>query len=165
MRAIQKPEGAFVRIRLAAVQYADAIARVINEAFRIPESLFIDGDRTNSEEVRAMLDTGAFLLTGDASGLLCWVHVEIRGNRGYFGLLAVEPPAQHNGLGRTLVARAEHHARQAGCPFMDLSIVNLRTELPPFYRRLGYVETGMEPFPADVKPKLPCHFVKMSKHL
>jgi len=135
------------------------------EAFRIAESFFIAGDRTNSEEVRAMLDTGVFLLAEDASGLLGCVHVEIRGVRGYFGLLAVEPSAQHNGLGRTLVAAAEDYARQAGCPFMDLRIMNLRTELPPFYQRLGFVETGAEPFPADVKPKLPCHFVKMSKHL
>jgi hypothetical protein len=51
-----------VRIRRGAVQDADAIARVINEAFRIAESFFIDGDRTNSEEVRAVLDTGVFLL-------------------------------------------------------------------------------------------------------
>jgi hypothetical protein len=46
---------------------------------------------------------------------------------------------------------------------MDLRIVNLRADLPPFYRRLGYVETGTEPFAADAKPSQPCHFIKMSK--
>jgi hypothetical protein len=64
-----------------------------------------------------------------------------------------------------MVEEAESYARAAGCEFMDLRIVNLRTELPPFYRRLGYVETGTEPFVADAKPSQPCHFIKMSKPL
>jgi hypothetical protein len=64
-----------------------------------------------------------------------------------------------------MVEEAESYARAAGSEFMDLRIVNLRTELPPFYRRLGYVETGTEPFAADAKPSRPCHFIKMSKPL
>jgi len=48
---------------------------------------------------------------------------------------------------------------------MDLRIVNLREELPAFYRKLGYMETGTEPFPSDLDTKLPCHFVNMSKPL
>jgi len=43
--------------------------------------------------------------------------------------------------------------------------VNLRKELPDFYHRKGYIETGTAPFPPDLNPKLPCHFVKMSKPL
>jgi hypothetical protein len=47
---------------------------------------------------------------------------------------------------------------------MDLTIVNLRKELPGYYRRLGYVENGMLPFPEDQHPpKMPCHLVRMSK--
>jgi len=41
----------------------------------------------------------------------------------------------------------------------------LRAELPAFYRRLGYVETRTEPFKADAEPKMPCHFIVMSKPL
>jgi len=48
---------------------------------------------------------------------------------------------------------------------MDLQIVNVRAELPGFYRRLGYVENGTAPFPQGVPVKLPCHSVKMSKDL
>jgi hypothetical protein len=48
---------------------------------------------------------------------------------------------------------------------MDIRIVSLRAELPNFYHRRGYVETGTEPCPAGLNPKLPCHFVKMSKQL
>jgi len=91
--------------------------------------------------------------------------VELRGQRGYFGLLAVDPARQGEGFGRKMVAEVEDCARAAGCEFMDLRIVNIRAELPPFYRRLGYVETGTEPFAADARPTQPCHFVKMSKPL
>ncbi len=48
---------------------------------------------------------------------------------------------------------------------MDLKIINLRKDTEGFYKQRGYVETGTEPFPADIETKLPCHFIKMSKPL
>ena len=48
---------------------------------------------------------------------------------------------------------------------MDLRIVNLREELPAFYRKLGYTETGTEPFPETEPTRLPCHLICMSKQL
>ena len=48
---------------------------------------------------------------------------------------------------------------------MDLQIINLRHELPAFYHRLGYAETGTAPPTPGLEPKLLCHFVKMSKPL
>jgi hypothetical protein len=60
---------------------------------------------------------------------------------------------------------AENHCEVAGSRFMDLKIVNLRTENHAFYTRRGYVETGTEPFPSELTPKLPCHFIKMTKAL
>jgi hypothetical protein len=47
---------------------------------------------------------------------------------------------------------------------VDIRVVNLRTELPPFYRRLGYVEQRTEPF-TDPRAHRPCHFICMSKTL
>jgi GNAT superfamily N-acetyltransferase len=91
--------------------------------------------------------------------------VEPRGERGYFGLLAVDPGLQRSGLGSRLVAAAEEFCHAAGCQFMDLTIVNLRTELPGFYNRLGYTESGILPFPSDQQANQPCHLVKMSKPL
>lgn len=63
-----------------------------------------------------------------------------------------------------MVEAAEQHARAAGCAAMDISVVNLRAELPPFYHRLGYRETGTAPF-TDQRATQPCHFVLMSKSL
>ena len=47
---------------------------------------------------------------------------------------------------------------------MDIRVVNLRTELLPFYRKLGYVERGTEPVD-DPRALQPFHFILMSKAL
>jgi len=144
---------------------AESIARLVNAAFR-PERFFVDADRTNPEKVRALLEKGKFLLAEDASVLVACVYVELRGERGYFGLLAVDPARQRTGMGSRLIDAAEVYCRSAGCRVMDLTTVNLRKELPGYYRRRGYVENGTLPFPADqYPPKMPCHLVKMSKSL
>jgi GNAT superfamily N-acetyltransferase len=91
--------------------------------------------------------------------------VELRGDRSYLGLLAVGPQIQKSGLGSKLVNAAEEYCVEAGSRFMDLQTVNLRTDNREFYRRRGYVETGTAPFPAELNPKMPCHFVKKSKPL
>jgi GNAT superfamily N-acetyltransferase len=153
------------QIRWAEARDVAAIVRVINLAFRAAEDFFVEGDRINVETLQPMLATGNFLLAEDATGLAACVYVELRGERAYFGLLAVAPARQHRGLGHCLIDEAEKYGRASGCRAMDLRIVNVRAELPPFYRRLGYVETGTEPFPAEIKSKLPCHFVRMSKPL
>jgi len=64
-----------------------------------------------------------------------------------------------------MIAAAEDYCRAADCRFMDLTIVNLRTELPAFYHRLGYAESETLPFPRDQHTNQPCHLVKMSKTL
>ena len=152
-----------MRIREARAEDAEAVAGVINAAFRV-ERFFIDRDRTDPGRVREMMRKGVFLVAEDA-GMAGAIYVEVRGERAYFGLLAVNPERQGAGLGRELVEAAEEHARAAGCAAMDLRIVNLRAELPGFYRRLGYVQTVTEPFHADVESKLPCHFIAMTKSL
>lgn len=48
---------------------------------------------------------------------------------------------------------------------MDLTFVNVRRELPGYYQRLGYVENGTLPFPADQVARMPVHLVRMSKSL
>jgi N-acetylglutamate synthase-like GNAT family acetyltransferase len=154
-----------LQIRWAEARDVAAIVRLINLAFRAAESFFIERDRITPKILQPMVEKGNFLLAEGAVGLVGCVYVELQGERAYFGLLAVDPARQHRGLGRRLIAETENHARATGCHAMDLRIVNLREELPPFYRRLGYVETGTAPFPEEIKSKLPCHFILMSKPL
>jgi len=152
--------------KLRAAEPADAenIASLVNLAFR-PERFFADEDRTNPEKVRDLLLKGKFLLAEEAGALVACVYVERRGERGYFGLLAVDPPRQRSGFGSLLIAAAEDDCRAVGCRVMDLTIVNLRTELPAYYRRHGYKESGTQPFPENQRFKIPCHLVRMSKPL
>jgi GNAT superfamily N-acetyltransferase len=153
------------RLRVAAAGDAEAIAALVSAAFRV-ERFFIDGDRIDAQEVLTLLEKGIFLLAPGANGgLAACVYLEVQGERGYFGLLSVDPALQGAGLGRGLVVAAEDHCRAAGCKVMEIRVVNIREQLPPYYRRLGYVESGAEPFPTDKPTKRPCHFLKMSKLL
>ena len=45
-----------------------------------------------------------------------------------------------------MVGVAEEYCRAKGCGAMDLCVLSLRPELPPLYRKLGYVESGVEEF-------------------
>jgi GNAT superfamily N-acetyltransferase len=143
---------------------AEGITRLINAAFQV-ERFFLDADRIDIEEVRARLARGQFILAEDDGILTGCVYVEPGGERAYLGLLSVEPALQGCGLGKLLMGAAEQHCRAAGCRFMDLRVVNVREELPPFYQKLGYVQSGTAPFPEDARTSLPCHFVIMSKPL
>jgi ribosomal protein S18 acetylase RimI-like enzyme len=158
------PAPANAGIRTAVQSDIDSLARLINSAFRV-EQPFIEGDRISPDGVRAYMGKGKFLLAEDAVGLEGCVYVELRGDRGYLGLLGVDPARQGTGLGRKLMDAAENFFRQAGCVAVDLRVVSARTPLPSFYRHLGYLETGTAPFAPDVPAKVPCHYILMSKTL
>jgi GNAT superfamily N-acetyltransferase len=144
---------------------ADAINFLINTAFKRAESFLIDGNRIDLQAVQSLLEKGKFLVTEEDGTLAGCVYVEPRGERAYLGLLSVDPHRQKAGLGSMLMKAAEDYCRNIGCRFIDLQIVNLRQELPSFYHHRGYVETGTAPFVPGLNPKVPCHFVKMSKPL
>lgn len=151
-------------MRFAEAADIQAIAGLVNAAFR-PERFFITTDRTNPEKVAALLEKGKFILFLDAGILVGCVYAEIRSERGYFGLLSVDPTRQRSGLGAQLIAAAEDYCRAAGCRFIDLTFVNVRHELPVYYRRFGYAESGVLPFPPDQHPNQSVHLVRMSKTL
>jgi len=154
-----------VSIRMAATADAAEITTLINTAFRIVEGFFVEGPRISQPEIEQLLTKGTFLLAKTGGKLNGCVYVEMRGKRSYLGLLSVDPACQQSGLGSLLMTAAEKYCRERGSRFMDIYIVNLREELPEFYRRRGYVENGTTPFPEDIPTKLPCHFINMSKPL
>ena len=151
--------------RQANAADAPELADLINLAYRV-EDFFKSGDRTDLADVERAIEAGPFLvLTNEHERVVGCIHIDVREDRGYFGMLAVLPESQRQGLGHRLIAEAEDHCRLAGCEWMDLEVVNLRDELTPFYKSLGYVVTGTAPFPALERTKLPCHFIVMSKSL
>lgn len=136
----------------------------MNDAFR-PERFFMETDRTDPEKIGALARKGKFLMLFEDGMLAGCVYTEIRGERGYFGLLAVEPQRQRAGIGARLIAAAEQQCRSAGSRFVDLTFVNVRQELRAYYQRFGYLENGTLPLPADQAAKIPVHLVRMSKPL
>jgi GNAT superfamily N-acetyltransferase len=151
-------------IRQAHESDVAEVVRLINVAFQV-ERFFLAADRIAAEEVRSRLERGVFLLLEVSGVPLGCVYAELRGERGYIGLLSVEPQRQKSGLSRLLMLAAEKYFREHGCRVAELRVVNLRTELPPYYRHLGYSETYTEPFPVEIPAILPCHFIVMTKEL
>jgi len=158
------PQISSLRTRFAGPADVDALVRLINAAFIVEQPIF-DGDRTNPDAVRALLEKGKFLVLEDSAGLAGCVYVELRGDRGYIGLLSVDPQRQGSGLGRKLLDAAEEYFRKAGCVAAELRVVSARTLLPAFYGHLGYAETHIEEISPEIRPKVPCEFIYMSKKL
>ena len=155
-----------LRVRRGSDSDCAAMARLINSAFAVEK--FIEGERTNEAELLERMQKGEFLVGSDGAGELeASVYVEVRGTRGYFGMLAVDPQRQGNGYGRKMVEAAEEYCREKGCTAMDLTVLSLRPELLPIYRKLGYAQSGVEEFRPSrpLKPGVECHCIVMSKEL
>ena len=155
--------------RLARQADVSALARVINRAYEV-ERFFVVGHRTSEAAVAEYLDRAdaVFLVVDDGAApgeLAGAVYIEIRGDRGYFAMLSVDPRRQGSGLGRLLVTAAEEHCRTAGCTFLDIEVVNRRTELPAFYVKFGYAPYATAPFPSVERLSRSAHLVLMTKPL
>jgi ribosomal protein S18 acetylase RimI-like enzyme len=152
-------------MRIATPNDADALAQLINQAFAV-EMFFKRGDRTSPDDVRSLMRDGEFFVHDreDGSPAAC-VFVKRTNGRGYFGMLSVAPDLQGRGLARQIIAEVEDRLRRAGCDALDIYVVNLRTELPPFYRKLGYAESGTTAFPHPDEATQPCHIIVMTKSL
>jgi ribosomal protein S18 acetylase RimI-like enzyme len=157
---------ASIRFREAVAADGERLIALVNSAFSI--ETFFDGTRTDEVRLTAMMAKGAILVAENADGrLLASVYMERRGTRRYVGMLAVDPARQGEGLARRLVEAAEERFRQEGCEAIDITVLSLRPELLPIYRRFGYVETGSEEFRPSrpLRPGVECHCIVMSKQL
>jgi GNAT superfamily N-acetyltransferase len=158
--------GSPFQVRVATAADIAGIIPIVNAAFAI--ETFLDGTRTDEARMAEMMADGTFLVAEDDRGqIVASVYIELRGERGYFGMLAVDPARQGGGLGKSMTGAAEDHCRRHGCTHMDLTVLTLRPELPPLYRKLGYVETGREAFrpPRTLKAGAQCQCIIMSKEL
>jgi GNAT superfamily N-acetyltransferase len=157
-------------IRVATAADREAIRALVNQAFEVERFLKKGGgDRLQEDgEFEGLWERGTFLVKEEAGALVGCVYVEPRGERAYLGLLSIAPARQGAGLGKQLNAAAEQYAREQGCRWMDLRVVSPRADLLlPLYRRLGYVETGTQEYPAELVERMtiPGYFILMAKQL
>lgn len=139
--------------RLADSRDAEAIARLVNQAYRpapgeggwTHESAMVAGPRTDAAQISTLIDRpeSSVFLADSGDDIAACVHVERRGQDAYIGMLAVAPNRQGQGLGNDMLAYAEHYARKHfGAQRLVMVVVSARTELIDYYLRRGYVRTG-----------------------
>lgn len=153
-------------IRVANASDIGAIVPLVNTAFAM--ETFLEGMRTSEEDLAQTMETGDLLIAEDEGAcVVACVSVSAKESVGYFGMLAVDSTRQGAGLGRVMVKAAEDYLRDHTCREIRIDVLSLRTDLLPFYRRLGYVEIGTRPAPLvrKLKPGFECHSFIMAKIL
>jgi GNAT superfamily N-acetyltransferase len=141
------------------------------------ETGIIEGQRLTEsllrEELASKPEAHLLLYRDDADGPLLgtvWLEPK-RDGVWYLGLLTVRPEMQNRQLGRTLLAAAEHFAKECGAGRIRMTVVEVRDTLIAWYLRRGYALTGeKEPFPSgDERFGKPLrdnlHFVVLEKSL
>ncbi len=149
---------------IASAAEAEALVPLINRAFAV-EMPFFTSERIDLKKTLEHFEKGTFLIATNGGDLTGCNYVELRGDTGYFGLLSVDPAWQGRGLGKRLIEEAESFCRKAGCVRMQIRVLNHRTELPPFYEKLGYHAAALEEVEQEPTARMPYHFILMEKAL
>ncbi len=154
-----------ISVRTATLSDIPAIIPIVNAAFAI--ETFLEGTRTDEGRMAELMKKGIFLVAEEGEDVVAAIYVELRGDRSYFGMLAVDPSRQGKGLARMMIEAAEDYGRRQGCRVMEITVLSLRPELPPFYRKFGYRQVGVEEFRPSraLKGGAACHAIVMSKDL
>jgi GNAT superfamily N-acetyltransferase len=156
--------GGALAVRSAAMADASAIVALVNAAFAVEKS-FVDGERTTLGEIQDLLHKGVFLVVDAGDGTLtACAYLEQRGFRAYLGMLSVDPGRQGSGIGGQMMAAVEAYCRTRRVRALDIRILSLRPELPPFYRKRGFVEEGTAPY-NNPQCTRPAYFILMTKNL
>jgi ribosomal protein S18 acetylase RimI-like enzyme len=136
----------------------DAVLDLVESAYRgdasrqgwTTEADLLDGQRTDRDGVRATIDKdGSIIVLAERDGeLLGCANLERQGNAAYFGMFAVRPGLQGQGIGDAILRECERMARDWGLASVRMTVIWTRTELIDFYQRRGYAATGERaPFP------------------
>lgn len=145
--------------RTATTADIDAIVGLVHSAYRgessrsgwTTEADLLEGQRTTPAEVGSSITAAdsLVLLAERDDVLLACCHLQRRGSRCYFGMFAVDPRQQGDGIGRHVIAHGEELARTHwACSVMEMTVIRQRRDLIAFYERRGYADTGQRsPFP------------------
>lgn len=185
-----------VFLRQAVLKDIPQIETLMNRCYRFHEGWtneadLVGGIRTNQDELRGVIEdsrqyffvypeTDSGTREGSETGeiLGCMnVTVSSDSSSAYFGMFAVHPKLQGNGIGGTMLGAAETFAKRhlsgndkSDEPMMKMLVLNGRPKLLAYYQRRGYQITGnTEPFPEDsnngVPKKSGLYFLELAKPL
>jgi len=150
-----------VRFAFAVLADVPRIATLIELAYRGPtaatgwtnESELLTGPRSSPAEVESLVrdPEARFLMAVEGDRLVGCVLLKKYKAGAYFGMFAIDPSIQQQGLGKAVVAQAGLAARELwGAAFLRLTVISLRSALIEWYERRGFVRTGeREPFPFE----------------
>lgn len=123
-----------------------------------------EADLMNDERIEqddltklAQADKSRLLIAFDRdSPVGCVAITNLGEGRAYLGLLCIDPELQAKGLGRQLIVAAEETAQtEFSARLMEMTVIELRTELIAYYERRGYEQSGeRRDFPVPVDPPL-----------
>jgi ribosomal protein S18 acetylase RimI-like enzyme len=142
-----------MKITQANLDDVKELNNLVNSAYRGEESKkgwtteaeILDSIRINEKALELLLAKPevTILKLSDQSGkILGTVCLEIKSLELYLGMFAVSPLAQGNGMGKSLLMAAEHHAIENNCAKIIISVISSRVELINWYSRHGYAPTG-----------------------
>lgn len=154
-------------VRAANTLDIGVIVQLVNSAYRpksgahgwTHEADLIAGARTSANQIAELLSKldSVILLGLIRSESAACVHIERIGGDSYIGMLAVTPSHQDSGIGKELLAHAEHYARTMfRTDRFVMMVVSSRSELISFYQRRGYQRTGsVMPYPLSARAGTP----------
>jgi ribosomal protein S18 acetylase RimI-like enzyme len=157
------------------------LVSLINSAYRgagskkgwTTEADLITGEiRTHEADLTDQLNQqGALMIkcTDINQAITGCVYLKKKGEKLFLGMLTVSPTQQRSGIGKILLQFAEKHARQIRCQYIQMYVINLRTELIAWYEKHGYSITGKsKPFPSEAgfgMPTKPLVLIELQKKL
>ncbi|GAA3232258.1 GNAT family N-acetyltransferase [Dactylosporangium siamense] len=146
-----------VMFRPAHIEDVPAVVALVQSAYRgdssragwTTEADLLEGQRADPAMVEAAI-TGTLVLVAEQDGVVVGCcQLERRDGYGYFGMFAVDPAQQGNGLGRAVLGEAERIARDEwGAGELRTTVIVQREDLIGWYGRRGFARTGeLTPFP------------------
>lgn len=146
--------------RPATPEDLPALVALVTSAYRSEESRqgwttetdLVGGPRADEAMLLADVERpGSQIVLAERDGVLvgCAHVTQVSATGAYFGLFAVRPSEQGTGVGRRLLAEAERVAGQEwSLATLEMTVLDIRTELLAYYGRRGYTPTGeRRPFP------------------
>jgi ribosomal protein S18 acetylase RimI-like enzyme len=167
-------------ITKATLQDIPALNTLINSAYRgetskkgwTTEANLLEGKRTTEEELTETIQDSknTILKFTENDQLIGCVLLVEKEDKLYLGMLTVSPELQNSGIGKKLLHQAEIHAKKLRLPRIVMTVISVREELVAWYKRNGYVDTGLrEPFPeSDVHVTVaeePLEFIVLEKKI